>query len=507
MYADYAARLLREKWSALARPHLRPDASPEELRKAIEGLADGLDRFVEEIAVLFCSQAALTQRAPLTVVRGGIQDLTPPDVQWPPPIIASAEISVQACQYALAGTTPQALLLTFTGTPTDGSCESCIDLINSGPYVLDQDPDDPCRYTYSGSISCGDLALDLTMSENSIVGTVTIGVVPEAQIAFSVTAPYDGTASRTTTLSNISVASCDLTDIQATITGTTAASSMGGMTANNIDQYFALFKALNWGASYDCDTKTVHGGFAAIFKGPVYMDNLIAPDGRCLNVGEAANVVNTLTPVRRIGDVRIVQSGNDYVLQAHEYTDLVAKVVTDHGWIAKHTFPTLDISGALTWNDGDNKKLQQVMNASVSVVGLGTESTEDILTATYVSQFVKQVHYDTVSHILYQAHATDIYVFEVGVSGTRIVDIAEPCSSEGATELFYAEGALTIGAATCAAEASHTVKTYTASAAGSFGAATCQGSAGFTKKTVTASAAITAPAAICAGQATYTSPA
>ena len=72
--------------------------------------------------------------------------------------------------------------------------------------------------------------------------------------------------------------------------------------------------------------------------------------------------------------------------------------------------------------------------------------------------------------------------------------------------VFTASGALTVGAATASASASHTTPTYTASATLTIGAATASGSGTFSAGTKTASGTLTMGAATAAGSATFTPP-
>lgn len=434
--------------------------------------------------------------------------INPPTVGWPILTLAAsgADSEAEECENCTPDTSQSQLLLTLAGDipNVEGECDSCADIL--GEYVLTQDPDNPCIYNYSGSETCGTLALQVQLNSTGIAGSILLGGIPHAQISFSLTAPYDCSAARTVSpLSNISAAKCDFTEVTASIRAARQIPTVGGLTKDNVGNFYAQFRALNWEGSYDCETKRVIGGFGAIFKGPVYMDQIIGPDGSCINPSTVAGTIDNFVNVRRSGGSRIIENEDgDYVLQDHMFTDTVVAEVTDHGWETRYTFPRIDaLVEEITWDLNGNRKIQQTRKSDISVIAGGSSTTSDVIAATRVSQFLKHINYYTDTHQLTQAYATEIYVFDVGPSNVSIVDQAEPCSGAGVEEMHISTADLSVRAATLSASATYTERLYSATMAKSVGAATLAASALHAHKRYSATAALTAGAATFSASATH----
>jgi hypothetical protein len=398
-------------------------------------------------------------------------------------------------------------LLTLAGTILNGdeSC-ACVDLL--APYVLDQDESNPCSYLYEAETECGTLRLELTMGSASIAGSILINATPHAQISFPLTAPYDCSAARTVSpLSNIGVSQCDFTNVTAALAVARPVPTTGGITKDNADDYYALFKALNFEGSYDCVLKRVTGGFAAIFKGPVYMDQIIGPDGSCLNPSTVSGTIDNFVNVRRVGDVRIVENDDgDYELQAHEYTDTVAAQIEDHGWLAKYTFPKTTVVENIDWDVDGNKTVRQTRLSNVSVVAAGSSSTSNLIATERIRHVVEDVTYSTTTHVLDQFLSHNVWVFSVGSATVQIVDQAEPCSGAPEEVLQLGSADLTVGAATLSASATFAVQVYTGAAALSAPAATLAAQATYDPQVYSAAAALTAAPATLSATATHVEP-
>lgn len=193
----------------------------------------------------------------------------------------------------------------------------------------------------------------------------------------------------------------------------------------NVEDFYSTQRVSNWESTYNTTTNSVEGGFAGIFNGVVYIDNVVT--NQIINNNSSTVIdLDDVVEIEVVRDVRLADVAGTWKLQKRTQTVAVLKAYALSAWTDVHSFAKCDfLVENVTWDTAGNKKIQQVRVPDVVVVSKGAAATSDVLTATVMARVLEDTTYANPNFT--ETYRQNVYVFAVGASGADTVFTTEAC--------------------------------------------------------------------------------